>query len=160
MRPMPTMPRRLPHSLRPHIQVGLLDIELLETAFEQGPRRQCHHHPRQAQRGTARSVEQGDIGQLDGRYQALRAGSDGSDLDGNPQHPCGMRLQLRAKITDSRHNPAMKCPPRDGQQQPEGQQQTQQPPRKTCHSFQQAGGMRGGIDHGGIECGRNYDPQA
>jgi hypothetical protein len=36
-----------------------------------------------------------------------------------------MRLELRAKFADSRHNQSMKGPPRDGQQQPEGEQQTQ-----------------------------------
>jgi hypothetical protein len=110
--------------------------------------------------GAGQSGRQGDIREFNGRDQAFGVRRDGTDLDRNPQRPCGMRLQLWAEITDSRHNPAMKGPPRDGQQQPEGQQQAQRPPRETCHNFQQAGGVRGGIDHGGIECGRNYDPQA
>ena len=121
-----------------HIQIRAFDVKLLKPPLQQRTGRQRHHHPRQAQRGTACCIQQRDVRQLDGRDQPLGAGHDGADLHGNPQYPCGLRLQLWAEITDSRHNPAMKSPPCDGQQQPEREQQSQRPPRKTCDYFQQA----------------------
>ena len=127
-----------PVARAPHIQVRAFDVKLLEPPLQQRPGRQRHHHPRQAQRGTACRIQQRDVRQLNGRDQPLGAGHDGADLHGNPQYPCGLRLQLWAEITDSRHNPAMKSPPCDGQQQPEREQQAQRPPRKTCPNFQQA----------------------
>ena len=108
-----------------HVQLRPLYIELLEPALEQRAGRQRHHHPGQVQGRAARGVQQRHVRQLDRRHQPLGAGRDGADLDGNPQSPCGMCLQLWAKVPDSRHNPAMKGPPSDGQQQPEGQQQPQ-----------------------------------
>ena len=105
----------------PHIQLGPFDIKLFEPAIEQGAGRQRDDHPGQAQRGPACGIQQRHVQQFKRRDQPFGARGDGADLHRNPQRPCGMRLQLRAKIADSRHNPAMKSAPCDGQQQPEGQ---------------------------------------
>ena len=122
------------------IQIGVFDVKLLKTPVQQRARGRCHHHARQQQRNPPLAIQQRDIQKLNGGDQPLRPRRDGPDAHRQPQRPCGLRLQLRAKFTNTRHNPAMQCPPRDGQQQPQGQQASQRPSRQPGDEAQQACG--------------------
>ena len=141
-----------------NVQVGRGDVQLLKPPVQQRPGRQRHHHPGQAQGGAAFAVEQGHVHQFNRRDQPFRSGRYVANANRHTQCLRGTRLDLGAKLTDSRHNPAMKGTPGHGQQQPEGHQQPQRPPRKPGHDLEQTGRARGRFGHVSVESGRNYDP--
>ena len=140
-----------PARIAPHIQLRAFQIQLLEAELEQRSRRNGRDHARQAQRLAALGVEQGDILQLDGGNQPVRAGGQRADAHGNPQSPHGPGFQRRTEISDSRHNPAMKHAPSGCQQQPEGQQQPQRPSSEHRNASEHSCGVwwRLGVGHGG-----------
>ncbi|MNY48613.1 hypothetical protein D3C86_1839590 [compost metagenome] len=63
--------------------------------------------------------------QLEHRHQALAVRRDGAYAHRYPQGARGQAFQLRTVLADSRHNEAMEHPPHGGEQQPEGEQQSQ-----------------------------------
>ena len=114
-----------PVRLSADVEVGVLDVELFETPMQQRARRWRHNHAWQLQRGTALGVQERHSKQLEGGNQPLGPRRDGADAHRYPQRPCGLGFELRAKLANTRHNPAMQRPPGGGQQQPQSQHATQ-----------------------------------
>ncbi len=130
------------------IEFGALDVQLLEAQAPQRARRQGQDHARQAQRGAALRIEQGHVAELDRRDQPLAARRDRADAHRYPQRARGQGFQRSAKLPDTRHNPAVKRAPAEGQHQCQRQQQTQRPPRQPRRRFEQACGVDRGFVHG------------
>ncbi len=132
----------------PDVQLGALDVQLLEAKIPQRPGRNRQHHARQAQRLAPLGVEQGHISELHGRDQALGARRHRAQPHRYPQGPRGLLLQLRTVISDTRHNPAMQRPPGHRHQQCHPQQQPQRPTGEPCHRSEQARRMGSRHVHG------------
>ena len=120
----------------PHVQFRAVDVQLVESQVPQGTRRKRRLHTRQAQRGAPLRIEQNHVAQLEGWNQAFAAGGDAADAHRYPQDPAGLDFQRGAKLTDSRHNPAVKRSPRQHQHQPCRQEKPQRPFRDSGVSFQ------------------------
>jgi hypothetical protein len=142
-----------------HVQLGLVDVQLLEPELHHRARRQRGQHARQPQRHAAGGIEQGDVAQLERRDHASGLRADDADAHGHTQRPAGLHFQQRAKLVDSRHNPPVQSTPGQPQQQPCTQQQPQHPLHRNREGSEQARGEGCRFVHQASGCGRNYDPQ-
>ena len=133
-----------PVSLAPDIEFGAIDHQLLEAQPPERRGRQRAQHMRQAHRHAPLFVEQADIVQLERRNQSQRAGRDAADANRHPQRLTRLDLHARTKIADTRHNPAVKQPPAQPEQQPGADDEHQQPARRRRHPAQASGRRQGG----------------
>ena len=69
------------------------------------------HQSRQTQRFTPLSIEQDHIAEFKGGNKAIGAGRNAANEHWHTQCLAGQRFQARAKLADSRHNPAVKQAP-------------------------------------------------
>jgi len=111
----------------PDLQLGRIDIELLEAEIPDRTRRQRADHQRQAQGLAALRIEQHHVAQGEGGHQALAARADRADAHRHAQHPARANFQLGAQVADSRHNDSMQPAPSHRQQQRCREQQPQGP---------------------------------
>ena len=119
-----------------HVQLGGVDIQLLQPQAQHRARRHRHHHALQLQRLALLRVQDGHTGQLDGREQAFRARREGINAHRSPQGLRRQTLHLHAPLPNSRHNESVQSPPYAHQHQPERQHQSQGPTRHAGHEMQ------------------------
>ena len=127
-----------PVGAAPHIQLGGFHDDLLHPPAPQRAGRNGHHHLRQLQGRPALGVLQLHIFQLQAGHQTVGIRHHGADVHRYPQGLSGQLFQLGAVVPDSRHNESMEHPGRGREQQPEGQQPCQRPPRHHCCPVEQA----------------------
>ena len=119
------------------IELRAVDIQLLEPEMQDGMRRQGGQHARQAQGLAPLGIKQLHIGEFERGDHAGRVRRNGANAHGYPQYLRGLGFQLRTKLTDSRHNQPVQCPPGRQKDKPRSQQQPKQPARHGRHCFQQ-----------------------
>ena len=141
----------------PDIDLWLLNVKLLKAKAPQGRRRHRRHQARQTQSLAALAIQQGYIAELKRGNQATGPGSDRANTHRHAKRLAGQRFQARAKLADSRHNPAVKQAPGHAEQQPECQHRAQQPACNQRGKPQAFGGGRGLGQYRLIHWHGNYD---
>jgi hypothetical protein len=94
-----------------NVEFRAVNIELLKTKPHQRARRQCGQDARQVQGFSTLRIKQLDIGELERGDHAGRVRRDGANAHRYLQHLGGLGLELRTKLTDSRHNQPMQRTP-------------------------------------------------
>ena len=94
-----------------HIQLWVVQRQLLQAQPQDRPRRKRSNDRWQLQDCTALGVEQPHIGELQRRYQPIGLRHDIADTHRYPQHARGLMFQRRTELCDSRHNQEMQRTP-------------------------------------------------
>ena len=107
------------------VKGGGINVELLQTAAQQGTCRNCSNHALQLQCWPALRIQNADTREVYGGENAVRLCRDGVNANGSPQRLRRQAFDFCAPLCNSRHNESMESPPGCGKQEPESQHQPQ-----------------------------------